>query len=524
MSVFALATLIAAGCAAEGGIEVEFNLPENAALSPAGADLSEITLVSFDGETTTTTTRRVGDRSTSLEIGRLDVGEGITLSAELRGANQRLLGYGRSPKPITIRADEVIRVPMMVRRPFVYVTGDTAISTYDASRDRQDDAYVGSISLTRSATVVVPTADGGDLAVLSIAGNSGELTLVSTSTHEPTGVPPIPLAGQARDATVSHDSRFLVVGHDGAGGGLSIVDLDSARAGNASVSVVPLGDVGAVAARRGDDASQPGRAFALINRATGPGCPTGGPNSMLAVIDLANPGADPVTLDLGTKIHDMAVSVDGRNIIIADSCRDEVKRINIADDAQSAQLAELSDASAVAIFGDRVWAIGTQPATPTSGARLELLSINVNGTDEQRQLLQRTEERAQTTDVFDEPGQYAEQRMDADLLWPMEIAVLPGGDHLALLTWASFHGAESGSFFGAPIIPEMDMATYEYTMLDAQTTAVVQRVRTWCELTWTDDPFNPPWLVDWSCSQTADQDLAQPQYKPRHLSVLYGTR
>jgi hypothetical protein len=133
-----------------------------------------------------------------------------------------------------------------------------------------------------------------------------------------------------------------------------------------------------------------------------------------------------------------------------------------------------------------------------------------------------TEERARS-ESFNEPGQSAEQVLAADSLFAYEIAVVPGAGHIALLTRAEFNGQESGSLGGFPIIPSMQLKTWEYLLVNAATTSVVQRQRTRCTVTW--DSSSLPWLDDWKCGSSAGQDVvADPGYAPLRISVLYGSR
>jgi hypothetical protein len=520
-----LALSLAAGCTSTGGVEVEFLLPAKEDLAPAGLANSEITLVTRDGDSTSSETRHLIDRADGLDMGNIPVVDGLDLAVELRTPTQRLIGYARAPGPVNVEPDTMVKVPMMVRRPFVYVSGNS-IATYDPTVDatRPDKGYIGSIPLSTQPNAVVPTSDGGDLVVVSASGNGGVLTLVSTSTHEPSNVAPVQLSVTPSDAAVTHDNRYVVVGHSGANGGVSIVDLAAARAGETAVQFLPLGDVGIVAVGRGETPEHPGRAYALTNRAITAGCPTNNPvASKIIVIDLADPSQAALTLEPGVPIHDIAVSADGRNVVLADSCNNRIEKRNIVDDAQSMTLANLVDASAVTIFDSRVWAVGTAPPTGNEGARLVVVSIGIDGQNQARTEMQPSEERARSRD-FDEPGQAAEQRIGADALIAFEIAVAPGGDHLALLVWGYYHGTESGSLLGQPVIPEMQMVTNEYILLEAGSAAIVQRVRSSCDIEWVSDPFNPPVLDDWVCSQAVNQDVATSPFEPKHISVLYGAR
>lgn len=511
------------GCVTEGQVELSLEMPTRIELSPIEAEISQIGLVTYLPDARPRSeTRQVGPDQGPLTMGRVDVGQGVRLALEMRTANRRLVGYGRSPGAFDVVADQTVVVPMNMRRPFVYVSGGTGLATFDSTKDATvTDSYRGTIGLGRPALVAIPANDGADVVVASAAGAGGELTLVSTTDHVPSANPAIPIAAPPSDAAVTPDSRWVVVGHDGDSGGLSVVDLAAAREGRAETRFVTLGAVGAVSigAR-----AEPPMAVALLDRARTSGCPTGGRNSRIAAVDLSDPDAVPIVLEHSGPLHDIAVSDDGNTVVAADACSGRLQRFSLIDDVQPTELALVPNPTAVAIENDRAWAVGTLPPGNGLARRLIVVSVDLDGSGEVRVELPPAQERARAEDFSGEPGQAAEQTMDADDLFAYDIAVAPGADHFALLTSAYYHGAEEGSFLGQPIIPQMDLEAREYVLVNASTTAIVQRVRTQCLLDWERDPFNPPFLDDWSCVQDAGQDVSSEAYAPQHLSILYGGR
>ncbi len=506
-------------CESEGAVEFAFLLPEDAALAPESDNLASVTLVTYASDAPPRSeTRRIQDRSQPLDIGRIEVADGVSFAFELRSPTLRLLGYGRSANPVDIEPYEVVNVPIMVRRPFVYVTGGTGLATFDATLDQSSPSYRGTIGLPVSPAVSVPTHDGANLAVVAQSGTGSELLLVSTATHQSLEITPVLLASSPTDAAVSPDNQYVVIAHGG-GGGLSIVDLESARQGESAVDVVPIGAVGAVAI----GARAPvARAVALVNRATSPDC-AGAPNSSIVVVSLENASQVGSTIDYGGPVHDLAVSADGSMAVLADACNGLLVAVPLAEGGKPSTLTELPAASAVAVIEDRVWGVGTLPPSGTASRRLSVVSIGLDGTGEITVELPPSQERARSID-FSGQGQSAEQRMDADILMAYDLAVVPGADQIALLTWGYFSGTEVGDFLGAPIIPDMELTSHEYMLLNASTGATVHRVRTSCELDWESDPFNPPILDDWECTQAPGQDVAESTYLPQHISVLYGAR
>jgi hypothetical protein len=518
--VVVFAMILAAACSAEGQVELEFLLPETEALSPIDSQLAEITVVTTVPEAGRRSETRPIQRGEPLDLGRIPVGEGIQLAVELRSPTQRLIGYGRGPGPFDVRVGETTHVPVRMRRPFAYVTRPDGIATFDTTLDARSPDYRNTVPLSRAPTVVVPTADGADLIVLTSTGNGSELSLVSTSTHQPSGTAPLALPAGAVEAAVSIDNRFVVVAHDGATGGLSIIELAALRAGAAQPTYVDLGPVGAVALTPGRAPDSSGRAFALLERASAVGCPDGASNSTIIAVSLDDPTQIGPTIPLQVPLHDLAGASDGR-LVTADGCGNRIEILDPDDDADRAELVTLTRASAVAILDDRVWAVGTAPAAGPDAAQVLLVSIGIDGTGEKRNTLPALQERMVSPD-FSTQGQVAINNLNADEAWAYELAVVPGADQVALLLWSYYHGFEVGEFFGSPIIPEMWAETYEYFLINAADAGVAQRVRTWCDLDWDRNSF--PVIDDWQCGQAPDQDVSEQPYVPTRLSVLYGAR
>ncbi len=511
-------SLLVGGCVGEGSVEVRLQLPEEDELSPTQLTISEITLItSMPDRPTRSETHQVFDPSAGVDLGRVEVGEDVELTLSMSSPSQRLVGFGRS-SPIEVTAEGDVAVPINLRRPFVYMTGGLSITAFDSTQDQASADYQSAIGVPGNPIIVVPTPDGADLAVVAVGGNGASLVLVSTSTHvRRDEVAGVPLGPFPTDAAVSPDNRFLVVAHEenpGGQGGLSIIDLEAARAGASRIQFVPLAGVGAVSVANG-------RAFALIDRSTVVGCQATA--SSIVAVDLES-GASGPTVSFTHGIHDMAVASDGQTVVVADSCDNALVSFNIDDDATRTPLATLTGASSVAIANERVWGVGTLPPEILFGARLELLSIPIDGNMDEmtRVALAPTEERAES-DMFNEQGQSAQQVLDADELIAYEIAVVPGAGHIALLTRAKFVGVESGNLGGFPIIPSMEMEAWEYLLVNAATTSIVQRQRTRCTVEW--DSTSLPWLDQWDCGALAGQDIVpKPGYAPLRISVLYGTR
>jgi hypothetical protein len=496
-----------------------FDVPADSDLSPAGPQLSEITLVSWlPGETPQAETRQIGDRTVALDMGSVEIADQVRLAVEMRSATQRLVGYGRSPGPVTVEPDQIVDVPINVRRPFVYATGASSIATFDSTLDLRFIAYGGSIATPAPPKVVVPTPDGAHLVVGVASGNGGQVFRVLSSTHTMSEDAPINLTLPPNDIAIASNNRIAVVAHNGSSGGVSLVDLETGDA-----LFIAMGTVDAIAIGRGRDAEDEERAFALIDRTVVDGC--GGNPSTIVAIPLDDPTNLGPTIAYEAPLRDLAASRDTREIVIADGCNQRLYKIDPDDDAQRAELTRVLNASAVAMLDGRVWGVGTLAATPDLGARLLIVSINLDGEDEVRVELDETKDQAVALD-FTTDGQQALNRMGADTLTAIDMAIVPGGDHIALLTRAHYEGEEFVDFIFGVLLPEMTMDTSEYLLIDTANTQAVQRLRTSCALWW--DSNSDPYLDRWECAAAVDQDAIDPQspqaYIPEQISVLYGAR
>ncbi len=520
------AIVVIAGAAActggDGGVDVVFLLPaeEQTNLSPL-VGLAEITLeTSSDGQPTRSETRRFLEDDDRLDMGSIDVGTGISLAVRLRSATQRLIGYGRSPTTFDVTPEDSVEVPVRVRRPFVYVTGPASgIATFDSTLESSVTAYQSSIGTEGMATVAVGSSDGAEIWVATSNGDSNALIAISTADHQRAAVEPVPLRAPAVDAAVSADSRWLVLAHSGEAGGVSIVDLQRAREGQGQATFVALGNVGRVAI--GPAAGAGESAFALLDAAPEPGCEA--PASSIVELALAD-GAMLMTEPLDQPARDFAAATHERVLVIADGCENRLLRLRPGDDVGRSVLTMLPAASAVAIWERRVWAIGTIAAAGDRAAKPILVSIALDGKGERRVELPAVEEQAVSREIVGE-GQQAGQRMGADGLDVYDLAVVPGAEHIAVLARAYFHGNEFFDPLLGVVIPEMEMLTHEYLLIDTANASIAHRLRTRCQLVWSQNPF--PVLDRWGCGQSPEQDVPAAEvdeFVPVHVSVLYGSR
>jgi hypothetical protein len=515
--------MVCGGCSS-GSVELVFDVPADEALVPATP--TTVTLVTeIPGEARRSETHEVGDGA--LDLGEIPVADGVRLAVELRSASQRLVGYGRAAAAVRVLSDAVVEVPIKLRRPFAYLTGaPAALASFDSTVDADVAEFKGAIAVDRTPVVAVPTPDGAEIVSIAAAGNAGELSLVSTSVHQQLDRSPVQLQAPPTDAVVSADGVWVVVGHGGAGGGISVVGLSDARDGEAIVAFTPLGNVGAVATALDEDGGT--LVIALLDRADS----CGDPSSTVIVLTLGQALETAVEIAYERPLMDLAAvgadepATDGAlALFVADGCPGTIVRLDPAAPEERETIAEVSGLSVIAAHEGRVFGLGNRPPNPSArlGSRLVLAAVNVDGSDATEVELPEAEERAVTND-FSGQGQLAVQQIDADSIRGRDLAVVPGSEHVAVIQTASFNATEEGNFLGAPVIPAIMMESDEFLLVNTATGTLSQRVRTRCYLAWESDPFNPPFLDSWSCTQAPGQETTTTEFVPTSVAVLFGAR
>jgi hypothetical protein len=495
-------------------VSLRFDVPDATELQPAGAET--LTLIArVAGEAPRATTAEIGDGA-SIDLGDLPVDEEIWLSAELRTAQEQLVGFGRAAGPIAVRAEADTEATIPVRRPFVYLAGaGTRLVSLDASV-AGSATYQGQVAVSGTPAVVADVA-GTDVAVVS---TTGALAYVATSTHAASELPGASLAGTPLDAAATPDGAFLVVGH----GGTPQVSVVEVATGDVRVAAVPAA-ADRVAVTRGNDGGWWG--VALIGRAqTDTGCAS----SRLVTFPLDDPETAAV-IDTGLGLSDVAGDVRGGMVLVADRCGDRVLRFDpIAGELDTTSpLMDIPAPTSVAADDGHAWAVGHDLETTTNtsevpdgiiDAWLVLGSADTATGEAEVDALPPVVEAFVATDL-DYPDQSVTQQLHANDVTAEDLVILPGGQHLGLLTRAVIHGdAVVDPFFGV-IIPELDVTTREYWLLDAATRVFVQRVRPECTIAV--GPCDIDFTCTWRC--LADIDPAQAgTFTPTGFAALFGAR
>ena len=492
------------GCGSSGTVQLELLAPADEALSPLGEQIAEVVLVrSAPGEPTERLIRDVSNGASSVDIGTIEAGDGMSLAVELRAPNQRLVGYGRAPV-LDIAVGQSIDVPIFLRRPFVYVAGDTSVTSFDATGDASSADYIGAIETTGAPRSVATSPDGGHLVIITDDNGSFLLSQLSTSDHVTFAGSTAPLGLTPSDLAVSDDGRFAAVGHGGNGGGMSIVDLSAS--GESAVSLAELGNVTGVAIAPQSAGGE--RAFAIID---GNHDCAGGAASSIIALSLTDTSQSEMLIAPGEPISDAAVLADG-SLALALPCTDQLARFD-AGGAALEPLVLMDHVTTVAVSRDRVWSIGTKPSVDDAGAEYVLASvIPDNGEEPTMMALGTVQERVEIG--AGEPGDQLSRLLSADEAAAFHLVALPGSDYVAALALATYDGGGL-----PPFVSNLDLTTWNYMLIDTATGAIVQRVRTQCLLETGGIGFD-----DWECSLLAGQDQSERAFIPVGIAALYGAR
>lgn len=501
------------GCADPGAVSLRFDLPDDQVLQPAGAEnLTLVARVGDDAPRATTST--IGD-GTAIDLGDLPIVDDVWLSAEMRTASGELVGYGQAAGPIEVAAEAIVEATIPVRRPFVYLGGAAGrLLSLDGSAGIGN--YQGQVPVTGTAVVLADVA-GTDVAMIA---STGALTYVSTSTHGASDLPGATLAGTPQDAIATPDGAFLIVGHGTGAPQVSVVDVAT---GDVTVAPAPA-NAERVAVTLGSDGAWWG--VALIARAT---ADTGCTASRLITFPLADPETATV-IDAGVGISDLAGDVRSGLVVVADRCGDRVLRFDpVAGSLDTSAPVMTIPAPTAVVAADRhVWAVGHDVRRAIAGedvpdgivdAWLVLAEADVDGQNMELHELPPVVERVLATDV-DFPDQDLTQDLHANEVIARDLVLLPGGEQLALTLRAVMHGDEVTDGFTS-ILPQLDITTEEYWLLDASTRVTNQQVRARCDVVQVCS-FSC-YFDNWTCLPDLDTPAVGP-FVPSGITALFGAR
>ncbi len=487
----------ACGTETTGGIELVLSLPASGDLRPTGMATVAVGITQADGVENISTTPLDGMR---FDAGDVALDEPIRLRVELRDNTSRLVAFGLVEETILPdRNQQTITIP--VRKPIIYVSSERTVGTLDPTYDGLDPKFQGTIGNT-TASIAFPI-DGTELAV--VTGTS--LQRIATADHKPVGSAiDLKVTGAIDAARIPGQRRIVVA----AAGGLVLVDVDTGEI--RALATAPKPDRVAV----GGTAETGFTAYALIGRvapATGTGTCTG--SSMVLAYSIDQPTELPATIATG-QLSDIEASGDA--VFGANPCNGAVTRL---DAGMPRLMSTVSGASALAIEGSRLWIAGSAPRATGQGARIRIASVRLDGTDPQDVTLAPKAE-VMTYD-FDSQNELS-LNIHADTLVPIDLAVLPGAQYVALITRMDSHrAARFDPATGSKVIPEMNATVHDLVLADPQTGAIQQRIRARCVLTLiakTNAEF-----ADWSCiTASGAESPAAGESTPTTIGALYGGR
>lgn len=487
-----LVVLIAA-CDPDGGVALHFERPDNPALDPLTDDVRELTLRATAAGTPMFQAAAAYDGD-AVSFGALPIADDVRFTLIGAAGTGRVVAFGRTVAPVDVTADAPLDVTIPVRRPYTYVAGADGVVALDGSLE-PGQAYESRLG-SGAIGAVAATPDG--TAVIDAIGDT--LHVISTSTHAEIGATLALDAAVARLA-IDPTGRWLVAVLPSA---VAIVDLPGLIAGTpAAPVIVPTGVPGEVAVSAD-------RAWLVEDPLASLFC---SPSSSVRSISLADP-EDTQLIPLGGPAGDIAIDPAGRPLI-AMPCG--AQQIVTLDGTELVPLLSVDGASAVTVANGKIWAMGHVDG---EAAHLILASVPLEGGEPELLDLPTLEERAVAPE-FDGPGQGASIQATADLASAFDLAVLPDGEHVAILVAAAYLTDEVGDAgFGVPILPEVTMITYEYQLVQLDTGLGAQRLRTSCSIEWAHNAV----IDDFRCGLAPGQDEADVTFVPVGLTALYGSR
>lgn len=529
-----------AGCTSTGSLDLELSLPTAMELRPAGAQTITVLAQSAGNDPTETTA--VIDKNGHFAAGDIPIGKDIQVDVVLRDFSSRVVGVGEAPTLINVVGDQATQLAMPVRKPFVYAASSSQLFSYDSSLDPRAMAFQDTLGGISSPTLAVSL--GGDRLVVA-SGN--KLQVVDTGTNSVMGMM-VTVPGNIHEAAPVPGTHKLAVGHDS---GMAIVDIDTGSVANASGPAVDR-----VAIGTGSDGSV--TAFGLVGRvapSTGPNDTCTGSSQLVSMpVDAPTSTLTPMPISQGA-VSDIAASPTSASLWATLPCAGKV--VSLSGEASTS--VDLERAAALAVSGDRVWAVGSKapvpvcfdinfkpetcPANPDEmcvsgqyssgaigwadpGAQLVVESIPAGGgTAIEIDVPERRETMLDSGDAGDTAHENA--RVLHPLYFePLDLVVLPGGQYISVVTKSTYYTMEFiGPTSGGPavILPCLTADTGDWLLIDAASSSVAERVRTECNLTYGMNDVTV--FQQWQCADPpAGEQNTKAPYLPTSVGALFGAR
>jgi len=491
-----------AGCGADatGSLDLVLALPPAGDLRPTGMATVAVGVTQLDGVEHITTTPLDDMR---FAAGDVALGEPIHLRVELRDNTNRLVAFGLVEDTILPdHSQQTITIP--VRKPIVYVSSDRTLATIDPTFEGLDPKFQGAITST-AGTLAFPV-DGLEIAMIT----GSMLQRVATADHKPVGAAiDLQMTAPVDAVRVPGERRIVVASETGTGIGLVVVDLDTGE-------VRRLATMAAARLAIAGSAETGFTVYALVGRVAPPvGTATCTGSSMVLAYALDGANETPVTVATG-QFSDLAAAGDA--VFGANPCTGMVTRL---DPGMPRVMMTVGGAGALAAEGGRLWIAGSAPSTASQGARIRVSSVRFDGTDPQEVTLPPKAE-VMTYD-FDDAKELS-LNIHADTLVPIDLAVLPGAQYVAVVTRMDSHReARFDTQTLTKVIPEMNATVHDLVLADPQTGAIAQRIRSKCTLQLIANSNAE--FPDWSCVTLSGAEAPLGgESTPTAVGAQYGGR
>lgn len=480
----------------------------------------------------------------SFTAGDLPVADGVQVDVLFHDDSNRLVGIGEAPNLIDIKGDKTTSLSIPVRRPFVYASSGSKLYSYDPTLDSREAKFQGQLAGVSAPQLAISV--GSDRLV--VAGNTS-LVVIDTATNTITGQM-MSIPGMIKDAAGVPNSHRIAVAHST---GISIVDIDAGTVTTTAIGIEGMSNTPVDRITVGPAADGHMVAYGLISRVAPPSGPedTCMGASFLVEVNADAPEASVTGVALGAGVSDLAAATDSPGLFGTLPCAGQVVKID--DQGKTTTLAMLSRAAVLAVSDQRVWAVGTKPATPvcvnssnqqvactsssvadcnatsgtvylyvTTGASLVIDSIPLAGGDPTE--VDVPEPRENMVSQDDDAHQHV-QELRAMTLLPVDLVALPGSQYLSLITQNMYYIAAlvDGSS-NQEILPCLKTQTADWMLMDMSSASTAARVRTKCDLTVGPTP-NGTIFPRWACEDApAGQMPTQGEFTPMSVGALFGAR
>lgn len=536
MRICALVACLVTACnAGQGSLELDLSLPTKPELRPIGMTTVTVT-ATFPGESPISTTSVIEDNK--FAAGDFPVGRDAQIGVVLRDVSNRIVGVGEAGQTIDIVGDEATQITIPVRKPFVYASGAAPLISYDPTLDPRDDAFQSTVPGVSAGLFTISV--GGDRAAVV---TTNQVLVVATAENMVTGMIPIP--SMPRDATAVPGTHKIAVAH---ATGITIVDLDTS-----TVATAGVGPVDKVTAGPAENGTM--YAYGLIGRVAPPELPPPmgmcSGSSSIVTIEVDNPTtAMPKAISMA--VSDIAAAPDTTALFASLPCAGRVARVTgdptlEVGDLTLDEIATVERASVLAVAGNRIWAAGTQVSMPEcssgsgdcaatsmvsctggtsndvvyvdQGASIIVSSIPLDGGDPIKFVA--PPRRETIIDSRDDAMQHA-QLLKAISAVPVDLVTLPGGQYVSLITKSRYFIVTLRNIItGEVILPCLDAETHDWMLFDLASSAVSQRVRTFCSVVV--QPMTGQFPM-WQCDQPPESETSEMEYKPTSVGALFGAR